>query len=68
MRIAYDVSQDWSLQANLTNVFNKEYETVNTYNSLDRMVMVRLSYQPQIKVALGSEKPSAIITIHRYGK
>jgi vitamin B12 transporter len=46
MRIAYDLSQDWSLQANLTNVFDKEYQTVNNYNSLDRMVMVMFSYQP----------------------
>lgn len=46
IRIAYDLSQDWSINANLTNVFNKEYQTVETYNSLDRMVMFTLSYQP----------------------
>tara|TARA_R110002050_G_scaffold1244_2_gene8550 strand:+ start:77018 stop:78859 length:1842 start_codon:yes stop_codon:yes gene_type:complete len=46
MHIAYDLSQDWSVKANLSNAFNKEYETVNNYNSLDRTVMFTLLYQP----------------------
>jgi len=46
LRIAYDLSQDWSVKANISNAFNKEYQTVNNFNSLDRTVMFTLSYQP----------------------
>jgi vitamin B12 transporter len=46
LRVAYDVSPDWSLQANLSNLFDKEYQTVSGYNSLDRTLMVMVSYQP----------------------
>jgi len=46
LRIAYDVTSEWSMQANLSNVFDKEYETVEGYNSLDRTVMFTVSYQP----------------------
>ncbi len=46
LRIAYDLNQDWSVKANLSNAFNKEYQTINNYNSLDRTVMFTLSYQP----------------------
>ena len=46
IHIAYDVTKDWSLKANVSNLFDKEYNTTNNYNSLDRMVMFTLSYQP----------------------
>jgi len=46
LRVAYQLANDWSLQAKLSNVFDKEYETVSNYNSLDRTVLVTLSYQP----------------------
>ena len=46
LRVNYQVAQDWSLQASMNNVFDKEYETVKDYNSLDRTLMVSVSYQP----------------------
>lgn len=46
LRIAYQVTADWTIQAKLDNAFNKRYQTVRDYNSLDRTVMFTLSYQP----------------------
>ncbi|MDB2705466.1 TonB-dependent receptor [Pseudomonadota bacterium] len=46
VRMAYQVSDEWSLEANLSNVLDKRYETASGYNSLDRTVMVSISYQP----------------------
>lgn len=51
LRVAYQLDTDWSLQANVTNVFNKEYQTArdfngNNYNSLDRIAMFSVVYQP----------------------
>jgi len=46
LRMAYQVAPEWSLQANLSNAFDKEYETAKDYNSLDRTLMVSISYQP----------------------
>lgn len=46
LRVAYDLNKDWSVKADLSNVFNKEYETANNYSSLDRTVMFTLLYQP----------------------
>lgn len=51
LRVAYQLDTDWSLQANVSNVFNKEYQTArdfsgNNYNSLDRIAMFSVVYQP----------------------
>jgi len=51
LRVAYQLDTDWSLQANVSNVFNKEYQTArdfngNNYNSLDRIAMFTIVYQP----------------------
>ncbi|MDH5358154.1 MAG: TonB-dependent receptor [Gammaproteobacteria bacterium] len=51
IRVAYHLDSDWSLQANIANVFDKKYQTAqdysgNNYNSLDRTAMVTLSYKP----------------------
>lgn len=46
INIAYRLNNDWSIQANVKNIFDKEYQTVNNYNSLDRTGMVTLSYTP----------------------
>lgn len=39
------LSDSWSLNARVDNLFNKEYQTVNTYNQPGRMVFVSLQYQ-----------------------
>ena len=46
LRAAYQVDKDWSAQLSVSNVFDKEYQTVNTYNSLDRTAMLTISYKP----------------------
>ena len=51
IRVAYQLDKDWSLQANVANVFDKQYQTAkdymgNNYHSLDRTAMVTLSYKP----------------------
>ncbi|NOQ93521.1 MAG: TonB-dependent receptor [Methylophaga sp.] len=46
LRVSYKIDSDWSVQANIKNVFDKEYQTVKDYNSLDRTGMVTLSYTP----------------------
>ncbi|NQY27367.1 MAG: TonB-dependent receptor [Piscirickettsiaceae bacterium] len=46
LRVSYKIDSDWSIQANVKNLFDKEYQTVNNYNSLDRTGMITLSYTP----------------------
>lgn len=46
LRAAYQIDSAWSLQANVNNVLNKDYQTVNNYNSLGRTAMLTLSYTP----------------------
>jgi vitamin B12 transporter len=46
LRAGYQLNKDWLIQASFTNVFDKEYQTVNNYNSLDAMAMLTLSYTP----------------------
>jgi len=46
IRAAYQLAPDWSLHANVSNLFDKEYQTVDTYNSLDRIAMLSIIYQP----------------------
>ncbi len=51
LRVAYQLDTDWKLQASVNNVFDKQYQTAkdffgNNYNSLDRIAMLTISYQP----------------------
>lgn len=46
LRLAYQVANNWSIQASANNLFDKDYQTVNNYNSLDRTAMVTISYTP----------------------
>jgi vitamin B12 transporter len=46
LRLSYQLAKDWSAKLTASNVLDKEYQTVPTYNSLDRVVMFSLSYQP----------------------
>jgi vitamin B12 transporter len=45
LRTQYDLSKDWLVRAHLDNVFDKQYETVRTYNSPGRSLFVSLNYQ-----------------------
>ncbi len=45
LRAQYDVSKNWLVRARLDNVFDKPYQTANTYNSLGRNIFVSLGYQ-----------------------
>ena len=45
-RVAYQIDSDWSVKLNAMNVFDKEYQTVNNFNTLDRTYMLTLHYQP----------------------
>lgn len=43
----FAVNKDWSLQAKLNNVTNRQYETLLGYNQPGRGVFVTLRYQPK---------------------
>lgn len=45
LRARYDLGKYWSLRARADNIFDKEYETAATYNSLGRRYFVTLGYQ-----------------------
>lgn len=46
LRVAYQIDNDWSVNLNAMNVFDKKYQTVNNFNTLDRTYMLTLHYQP----------------------
>lgn len=46
LRLSYQFAKDWSAKVTANNVLDKEYQTIPTYNSLDRTVMFTVSYQP----------------------
>ncbi|EMR13963.1 outer membrane vitamin B12 receptor BtuB [Methylophaga lonarensis MPL] len=45
-RLAYQIDSDWSVKLNAMNVFDRDYQTVNNFNSLGRTYMLSLHYQP----------------------
>ncbi len=45
LRAQYDLSKQWVLRANLDNVLDKTYQTVNTYNSPGRAFFISLGYR-----------------------
>lgn len=46
LRLGYTPAPDWSLTLEVDNALDKEYQTAEGFNSLDRTVMVNLRYQP----------------------
>ncbi|HEX5513322.1 MAG TPA: TonB-dependent vitamin B12 receptor [Gammaproteobacteria bacterium] len=46
LRLGYAFSKDWRVQAELSNVFDKEYETVAFYNQPGRVWFIGLHYAP----------------------
>ncbi len=43
----YALSGDWSIRARWNNVFNREYELAQNFNTLGSNVFVAVQYQPQ---------------------
>jgi len=46
IRAGYQLNKGWLLQASVTNLFDKKYQTVKNYNSLDRTALLTISYKP----------------------
>ncbi|TDJ68527.1 MAG: TonB-dependent receptor, partial [Proteobacteria bacterium] len=46
LRAARRISKDWQLRAHIGNVFDKEYQTIDTFNMLGRNIVITLAYQP----------------------
>ena len=44
LRTAFHIDKNWTLSAKLSNLFNKQYQTVNTYNTADRNFFVSIHY------------------------
>lgn len=44
LRTAYHIDKNWTLSAKLNNLFDKQYQTVNTYNTADRNFFVSIHY------------------------
>lgn len=47
MAVDHELSKNWKLRGRLNNLFDKEYQTVDTFDELDRNVFVTLAYQPR---------------------
>jgi len=46
-RVGYEIDTNLVVQGTIENALDEEYQTVDGFNTLDRSVFVRLSYQPQ---------------------
>ena len=46
LRLEYAINADWTLQARVANVFDREYETIAWYNQPGREYGLTLRYQP----------------------
>lgn len=44
LRAAYHIDKNWTLNARLNNLLDKQYQTVNTYNTADRNFFVSIHY------------------------
>ncbi|TKR34163.1 TonB-dependent vitamin B12 receptor [Luteimonas gilva] len=47
LRIGYALSEDWTIQLNADNVFDREYETAAYYNQPGRSYTLSLRFQPK---------------------
>ncbi len=45
LRAAYEINKNWRLNAKLSNLLNKQYQLVDTYNTADRNFFVSIHYQ-----------------------
>lgn len=44
LRTAYHFDKNWMVSAKLNNLFDKQYQTVNTYNTADRNFFISIHY------------------------
>ena len=44
LRTAYHIDKNWMVSAKLNNLFDKQYQTVSTYNTADRNFFVTIHY------------------------
>lgn len=44
LRAAYHINKNWQLSAKLNNLLDKNYQTINTYNTADRNFFVSIHY------------------------
>lgn len=44
LRTAYHFNKNWMLSAKLNNLLDKQYQTVNTYNTADRNFFISIHY------------------------
>jgi len=45
VRATYDIDSHWQLQGKVNNLFNKRFDTVSGFNTLDRNIFVGFRYQ-----------------------
>ena len=46
LRAGRRISKNWQLRARIENVFDKDYQTIDTFNTLGRNIVITLAYQP----------------------
>ncbi|MEE9598212.1 MAG: TonB-dependent receptor [Acidiferrobacterales bacterium] len=46
LRAVRRLSKNWQLRARIKNIFDKEYQTIDTFNTLGRNIVITLAYQP----------------------
>jgi len=44
LRTAYHLNKNWMLSAKLNNLLDKQYQTINTYNTADRNFFLSIHY------------------------
>ena len=47
--VRHQLTKDWAIGGRINNLFNKDYQTVDTFNELGRNVLFTVAYQPQLK-------------------
>ncbi len=46
--VRHKISKSWELGGRINNLFDKEYQTVDTFNELGRNVLVTVAYRPKL--------------------
>ncbi|WP_428606053.1 TonB-dependent receptor domain-containing protein [Sedimenticola sp.] len=47
LRVAHHLTRDWTLRGQVRNLFDRDYETIRTYNTGGRELFVSVQYQPK---------------------
>jgi vitamin B12 transporter len=47
LRVARHLSPDWTLRGQIRNLFDRDYETIRTYNTGGREFFVSVHYEPK---------------------